>query len=402
MAKLLEQWELNKTRKELTAIDRQTRGSVVLKFDEGNKEIDRLSFFQFLYNQLESALHSMTNVIQRMRSRRWPSELVELNSLNTMFNELKQQDNTLTMTEDKFLAFADTHALTYPVKDDCVKASNCPLKFVTFIPSREETDNYEEKVIHPLPSRHEGMLSNDWHVLKPKVNSFLYSPSKQLALEKYAENCIPSSATDVCSLCTIEETTRPIKNKCLTALAQNREPWEVCEYDKIRQPKDVVVRLGSGMWAYSDDTPGQLVEACGDNEKIHTLPPSGLITLKPQCQYKISNNPISNEELQADGILIQDISDYPSQNVTNGEESIITTHFKDNFSVYIYTLGGTVLFLIIGWMISCYYRTCNIRIRWPQSRRRTRRRRANDPISGIPLIAAITLPRTTNLPPSIL
>jgi hypothetical protein len=350
---------------------------------------------------MDSTVQAVLKAVQRLRSRDLPSELLDLNSLDPMFQELKQKDPKFNITEGQFLSLADTHSLTYPVQTSCELNMNCPLKILTVIPSFDENDVFIEKIIHTLAIRHDGILLNDWHVLKPKVDKFLYSPSKKLALEKNGENCIPSSASDSCSLCSINEAQRPAGDACLKTIALGNEPWDVCPYDKTHSPKDKAVRLGQGQWAYSDDTPGHIVENCNSNEVVTKLPTTGLLTLNPECQYQIRDNPISTEELQTDEVIIQEISDYPSNNSTKLEENVVDTHLRQNFQVYFYSLGGTILFLIIGWAVSCYVRTCRINVRVPTSQRRRRRTRREETVTAIPLLPPV-FPRVPRIQPILL
>jgi hypothetical protein len=307
-----------------------------------------------------------------------------------MFQDLKTKDETMNITEGTFLSFANTHSLTFPVTN-CNK-SQCPLQIVIFIPNQEDVDIFQEKKIYPLPIRHDGLLLNDWHRLTPSHHSFLYSPTKKIALAAYEGNCIPSVSEDMCSLCFLDETTRPASVPCLKALAQGEEPWEVCDYEKVRHPKDVAIKLDTHKWAYSDDTPGKMVETCGKEIRTIPLPTTGILTLNSTCEYQITDNPITTEELRSDQIIIQDISDYPFNNAT---ESIMERHIKDYYPLYIYGFGGTILLLITGWALSCYFRTCVIRIRLPIRKKRVRRRQTRDTDLGtaIPLIAALTVPR---------
>jgi hypothetical protein len=383
-------WETSKASKQMQVLDTSTKENVLLKFTEGQKETDRLSFFHFLYGQMKEAVHQMIKIVQRLRNRTWPTELIDLNSLSPMFEELKKGDETMNITEGTFLSFANTHSLTYPVKD-CDKPQ-CPLQIIMFIPNQENVDTFQEKKVYPLPIRHDGLLLNDWHRLTPSHHSFLYSPTKKIAMATYEGNCIPSIAEDMCSLCFLDETTRPPSDPCLKTLAQDEDPWEVCDYEKVRYPKDVAIKLDTHKWAYSDDTPGKLVETCGTGIRTIPLPTTGILTLNSTCEYQITDNPITTEELRSDQIIIQDISDYPFNNAT---ESIIEKHIKDYYPLYIYGFGGTILLLITGWALSCYFRTCVIRLRFPTRRRRARRRqtREADLNTAIPLIAALTVPR---------
>jgi hypothetical protein len=278
--------------------------------------------------------------------------------------------------------------LTYPIQD-CDKPE-CPLQILTFIPNKEDNDEFEEKKVYPLQVRHDGLLLNDWHRLTLKHRSFLYSPTKKIAMERYEGDCIPSNADDMCSLCFLDETTRPASDPCLETLSQGKDPWEVCDYEKIRYPKDVAIKLSTRKWAYADDTPGKLVETCGTDIKTMSLPTTGLLTLNPACEYQITDNPITTEELRTDQVIIQDISDYPFHNAT---ESILEKHIKNYYPWYIYGFGGTILLLIASWAVSCYFQKC--KIKFPTRRRRVRRRQppASDLSAAIPLIAALSVPR---------
>ncbi|HLP34929.1 MAG TPA: hypothetical protein VK133_02970, partial [Amoebophilaceae bacterium] len=264
----IEEWVKTENKKELLVKNKNANESFLLKFASEEKEIDKLNFFQFLHQQLDTTVHAVIKAVQRLQSRNLPTELIELNSVASTFQEMKKEDPTLNITEGQFLSLAGTHSLTYPVSTECSNTRSCPLQIITFIPSVEENNRFEEKLIHTLPTRHQGILLNDWHVLQPTVNKFLYSPSKKLALEKNEEDCIPSSASDICSLCSINDAQRPAGNTCLKTMALEKDPWDICPYVKTRNPKDKAIRLGQGTWAYSDDTPGHIIEKCNSKEVV--------------------------------------------------------------------------------------------------------------------------------------
>jgi hypothetical protein len=212
-------------------------------------------------------------------------------------------------------------------------------------------------------------------------------------------------ASDICDLCTLEETTRPGSDPCLKAIAQNLEPWDICPYEKVRNPQDTVVKLNERQWAYSDDTPGHLTEECDGMNQVYELPTTGILNLNNSCEYQIINNPISMEELRADRITIQDVSDYPYTNSTDMDDLSVEKHLKNNFLVYIITLGSLLLLLIVTWALSCYCRMKTLRIRIPTTHQRRRRPRQStlDPATTIPLIsAALALPRQPRPNPIIL
>lgn len=383
-AHLLKKWEEIKSTKELEVRNSTTDEKAKLKFGKNEEETDRLSLFQFLFNQADRTLHALAKASQQIRNKMWPLELIEVNTLNDIAREVSNQGYNVQMA--RLLAQVSTYPLTYPVTGTCDKEP-CPLKLILFIPIQDEKDKYQEKTVHPLPTLHNGIMMKDWHKLKLPQEKFLYSTKKAIALKGHSTDCIPSLSEKDCALCMFEDTTRPASDPCLNAIAQNLEPWDLCPFEKIRNPTDTIVKIAERQWAYADDTPGHLTETCNQTSKTIELPTTGMLTLKPSCEYQISNNPISTEEIRADGITIQEITDYPSANSTK-EVPSVENHLKENFLIYITTLGSVVLLLIIAWALCCYFQKRPLRTEGSRPMRRRRRPRSNttDLTTILPLI----------------
>ncbi len=398
-AQLLRKLQETKNNQTLEVRNSLTDKKALLKFSKSETEIERISLFQFLSGQAEQVLSSLSVAMRQLQNYRWPIEMINIDSLENVKQEVNEKHN---LPLARLISQASKYPLTYPVTGDCEKEP-CSLRFVLFIPILDENDRYQEKRVHILPTYHKGIILNDWHKLTVP-REILYSQEKRIPVDYQSQECLKDYSEKDCSLCTIESTQRPASNPCLKALVQNKEPWDLCPYEKMRSPTDIVVKMSEGQWAYSDDTPGQLMERCNKSSQVYELPNTGILTLKPDCEYQITNNPISTEEIRANGIIIQDISDYPSVNQTEAENPTVERHLKDNVLIYVIVLSCLLIALILAWIISCYFSKNALRIRGLRSQRRRRRARSMPgEITSIPLITtAVALQRNNRNNPIIL
>jgi hypothetical protein len=373
LRQIVERWEERKSSKKLMLKDHTTKEDIELSFLEETKKMDKIQFFHSLYEQIRGALKTAARIVQQIRNRRWPDGLIQFNSISLVFEDIKRRNLPHEITEAQFLALTGSHALTYPVKDDC--GEECQLQIVTFIPQYDLKDEYFENQVYVLPVKHQGAVIRDWHILKLPKDRFWYSKKADIALLQVQGPCVPSSNEDICALCNIYATKRPISDPCFLTIARKQEPWKTCPFEKTRHPKDVIVRLGQRKWAYADDTPGKLTERCEGNVTEYTLPSTGVIDLAENCTYSIRDNPITNDELNTNQLRLSDVEDSPMGNTSRNLDAL-EDHVLNHLVIYLSVASSLIGSLILGWSIYCYKKPIRLRLRRTRraniSRNRTR------------------------------
>ena len=297
--------------------------------------------------------------------------------------DIRKKDPSFEINEDKFLTYVSTHPLTHIVSPNCEDELNCPLKFLVFLPKKQ--GDYEVRRVHPVPTVKKKLFSTEFRQLKlsPEERKFLINKNNQIAQMPLLQ-CIPAYTQDMCDLCIFRKSQRPISNPCTKALAHKQEAWTVCKVEDVENPEDTVVSVSPGEWIYSDDTPGKLIEKCGEQEKVYELPYTGRITLRDDCQYQTFDNVITTEEIQGDRLIISDVSDKISLDLSK-EDNIVLKHIKQNIRVYVLTLSSIIAVLILSWALYCYVKPRRLIRRL----RRRRNQRQSDPIPAAPLIPLV-------------
>jgi hypothetical protein len=222
--------------------------------------------------------------------------------------------------------------------------------------------------------------------------------------------CLPNTVDDVCDTCFIQQTPRLISDKCTNAIIQNdnEEIKANCPYVIEPEMQEVTIRLTDNQWAYSVNRPSEVKTICLSNNltTVMKLPYAGIITMPKvaDCSYEFKNGPFSNFRPSLPGIQMN-ITQYKmkAKAILNKIEEI-TTHLKENSTVYIILLLLTII-TIVTFIITyfccfkCFEKTRGI-IRWCRKKKLKRRKtrtvtRRHKKVS-LELMEIPTLPVPTN------
>jgi hypothetical protein len=96
-------------------------------------------------------------------------------------------------------------------------------------------------------------------------------------------------------------------NPCLQKIFKGQAPSEVCELEKLDFSYEESTQIDNHAWAYSDPTPGIVLETCGEKRNKTSLSTEGILNINPNCTYTITNGPFVQAQMPSPGDSLGDV-----------------------------------------------------------------------------------------------
>jgi hypothetical protein len=242
--------------------------------------------------------------------------------------------------------------LTYPFK----LSEDGDLHFVTFIPVAEEANRYEHWKVLAFPTFQDGVFTNTWKRADVPVRHYLKREKRHIPFRKEELTCLQSTSELPCTLCLRPEATIEI-NDCTRSILEGTDALQTCTVQHLTNVSDHIYRLNKTAWAFVDSNPGEITEICDSAEpRQHklALTHSGIIQVNPDCQYTMTNTPVTIEEVDDDmDIVISHRNEITYHQYNPIEDSIFKHHVKSYGLHYFLSLTGIVLFMISSTILYC-------------------------------------------------
>jgi hypothetical protein len=261
--------------------------------------------------------------------------------------------------------FAMIMALPTSYYYDSRKGNHSQTMFLTLIPIITEKGRYKVKDVVTLPTHHQGILKNDWHKIKADDSIVLHNDYESIAVHKQSLACIKLPAHLPCDFCIMTELEISEFNSCLQKVFKGQAPSEVCDFEKIEFGYEESTQIDNNAWAYSDPTPGIVLETCGEQRNRTSLSTEGILNLDPNCTYTITNGPFVQAQMPSNVVV------YP---ITSGDEdkvrivdkttdSVLGEHFERNDLYYVIGLCCGLVIVTTTLLVYCYCTGCTLRYR---------------------------------------
>jgi hypothetical protein len=143
-------------------------------------------------------------------------------------------------------------------------------------------------------------------------------------------------------------------NKCAHEILTEVTPPTHCEIEKVDDIQEESLALDENSWAYSDPTPGSLLERCPEISNVkRIIPNSGIMMLKQACQYVLTNGPLLQGQSQRNLEVIQN-SKIIEIDTGTSQDSVLNHHFEENDIYYVIGLGSALGLTFLSFAMYCY------------------------------------------------
>jgi hypothetical protein len=315
--------------------------------------------------------HSFAHINDGIRMMREIATSLASNKLHPqIFDLLEFQKTVKALTPEKAgLKAEDLFAMIMSLPTsyyyDKRKDNHTQLMFLTLVPIITEKERYRVQDVVTLPTHHQGIVKNDWHKIKADDSIVLHNDYESLAVHKQNLACIKLPAHLPCDFCLISELEVSEFNSCLQKVLKGQAPSEVCDFEKIEFGYEESTQIDNNAWAYSDPTPGIVLETCGEQRNRTSLSTEGILNINPNCSYTITNGPFVQAQMPSNVVV------YP---ITSGDEdkvrivdkttdSVLGEHFERNDLYYVIGLCLGIMVLAVAFSAYCYRMGCTLRYR---------------------------------------
>lgn len=347
---------------------------------------DIVQYYVLMVAELESNVQLYLHVLDTLRGNHLPANLFAWDDLQ---NTLRQIDllysNLAFSEEERRLLLADL-PYTRVIRTMCDKGRNptktCPFYLGVTYPIIQTRNIFEHLAVKILPTFKKGTLANEWITPEMPEKSILRQGGNALALPDQL-TCYQGQVELPCQICQKPAEGMYPASKCAHDVLAKENVWTHCAYGQPEKVQNQFLKLGAHQFAYADVQPGKLMEICGSTttQKTYDLFPSGIVTMKPACQYTMQDGPIIDEDYFS-GLTIRPAEDqFETTRITEWKTDGAWQHVSDFLIEYI--AAGCGLLLTITSFIGCYCYCGNNQITArtvsnAMQRRRRRRQQANE------------------------
>jgi hypothetical protein len=335
-----------------------------------------VSYLDHAYAHILDGIRIMREIVASVSENRLHPQIFDLIPVQKILRSLTSEKSGMK-AEDLFNMLLSIPTTYYyeSKKDEQPK-----LMFLSLVPIFTEKGRYRVHDVVTLPTHHQGILSNDWHRIKADDTLVLNNDYESLAIKKSSLACIKLPAHVPCDFCILPELEVSDFNPCLQKIMKGDSPEDSCEFEKLDMSFEESTRIGNNAWAYSDPTPGTVLETCGEKRTRKSLSTEGILNLDPGCSYSITNGPFVQAQMPPNVIVypLAGSSETKEKEEDKSSDSILGEHFEDNDVYYVFGLSSALLLTIISFVTYCYRTGCcrrrNYSVRLPASRTSRRSR----------------------------
>jgi hypothetical protein len=95
------------------------------------------------------------------------------------------------------------------------------------------------------------------------------------------------------------------------------------------------MQIDNHAWAYSNPTPGIVLETCGDKRNRTSLSTGGILNINPNCTYTITNGPFVQAQMPSN-VAVYPLTGDDDDRIKAGDKttnSVVRDHF-DRHDLY--------------------------------------------------------------------
>jgi hypothetical protein len=340
-------------------------------FKEPEKH-DEFQLYQSAIILTKTLLDELEEILDQLDENFLPPGLFEAsNFTQTVQNFINQNVGNIFQIAE-INAILQNNPLTFPFS----KGFGTKFQIITFIPVGTEMNRYEHWKLLALPTFQDGVFIDNWKRVNLPIIHYLKKGTQEIPFRKEELHCLQGMTEMSCTLCLKLENTIEI-NECTRALIQGSNALEVCENQALSNVTDLVIKLNKTTWAFVDSNPGSIAEDCPNQtptNKQLALPHSGIISINPECNYVMTNTPVTIEEIDDDlTVSIVNRNDITYYTYNPAEDSLFKHHLKKYSFRYFLALSIFSSILVLGTSFYCVInqRTNRIRIGFRRVPRRT-------------------------------
>lgn len=345
-----------------------------IRFNDRN-DSDMKHEFEFLLqmqSQVNNIFETADDILHDLLNHQLPYNLFNPTQLENYITQTIQLDKSILTTAEMRLLLQSI-PFTFAYSRSCktstrLASTECPLNLGTVIPSIPASRRYNAYDVETVPTLHKGVFTNDWRLLEVPEQHIIMHETDFIPLKTEDLICHQTNPENACDICLLTKAIRTEPSECLTAILNSQNPWKVCTYKDLEKVEDQISFLRPNEFAYVDPIPGTIATRCPGNEtEKESLLPSGLLTLKPECQYTITNGPfpIAIAPNNIDLIFNTNLHEFDTSRMDT--ESILSDHWDKNGIYYFISL--LALFGVSA-ISTAIYLCCRQRMTRPYFRRR--------------------------------
>jgi hypothetical protein len=217
-------------------------------------------------------------------------------------------------------------------------------------------NRYEHWKLLSLPTFQDGVFTDNWKRVNLPIIHYLRKGKQEIPFRREELRCLQGMTEMSCTLCLKLESTIEI-NECTKALITGSNALEVCENRALSNITDMVIKLNKTTWAFVDSNPGSITENCPNFQpptRKMDLSHSGVISINPNCNYVMTNTPVTIEEIEDNlQVSVVNRNDITYYTYNPAEDSLFKRHLKNNSFIYFLALSIFSGVMLIGTTFFC-------------------------------------------------
>jgi hypothetical protein len=320
-------------------------------FKEPEKH-DEFQLYQSAIILTNTLLDELEEILDRLDGNFLPPGLFETNNYTQTVQNYINQNIANIFQIAEINAILQNNPLTFTFSEGLGTA----FQIITMIPIGTEMNRYEHWKLLALPTFQDGVFTDNWKRVNLPIIHYLKKGTHEIPFRKEELHCLQGMTEMSCTLCLKLESTIEI-NECTKALLQGSNALEVCEIKALSNVTDMVIKLNKTTWAFVDSNPGSITEDCPNanpTTKQLALSHSGIITINPECNYVMTNTPVTIEEIDDDlQISIVNRNDITYYTYNPAEDSLFKHHLKKYSFIYFLALSIFSSTLMLGTTFYC-------------------------------------------------
>jgi hypothetical protein len=266
-----------------------------------------------------------------------------------------------------------------------VMSTHCVMDILTLLPKVSDIDTYTKQVFtaHPVPKFNP--KDQIWQVVDVSNLPFVYQLdwTKQFFMALHPLKCFPTLPNWKCTVCTSERTLSYITDPCVMAILNHQVTDTTCPVQDTTNV-DSIQFVHQANESSISDTPTNgsmltdliltsrrspaIVQQCDTAETRFSLPAAARVRAQVSCSLKIENGPnvsliIPNFRLRHDWHQQSSTDRSPGQMLnkfTDDALGIIRHHFQEFSFIYILSILGLIILVLIVKAICLIYGRCHV------------------------------------------